>query len=64
MCKHLGLAALLAVACVCNCAAQAGAFPNKPMRWVVPFAPGGDTNVVVRPIAQWANVIKVAGIKL
>ena len=50
--KHLGLAALLAVSCVCDCAAQVGAFPNKPMRWVVPFAPGGGTDVVVRPIAQ------------
>ena len=52
MCKHLGLAAFLAVACVCDCVAQGDAFPNKPMRWVVPFAPGGGTDVVVRPIAQ------------
>ena len=64
MCKHLGLAAFLAVARACDCVAQVDAFPNKPMRGVVPFAPGGGTNVVVRPIAQCANVIKMAGIKL
>jgi tripartite-type tricarboxylate transporter receptor subunit TctC len=50
--KHLGLMALLALCCVCDCVAQTSAFPNKPMRWVVPFAPGGGTDVAVRPIAQ------------
>src|SRR5688572_26426732 len=27
-------------------------YPNKPMRWLIPFAPGGGTDVVARPIAQ------------
>ena len=30
----------------------AARYPNKPIRWVIPFAAGGGTDVIARPIAQ------------
>ena len=47
--RTLVIAALLACA---SAHAQTPPYPVKPMRWVVPFAPGGGTDMAVRPIAQ------------
>jgi tripartite-type tricarboxylate transporter receptor subunit TctC len=44
-------ALLLAAASVPSAFAQSGNYPNKPIRWIIPFAAGGGTDVVARPIA-------------
>jgi tripartite-type tricarboxylate transporter receptor subunit TctC len=34
-------------------AAQAADYPVRPVKWVVPYAPAGTTDVLARIIAQW-----------
>src|ERR1019366_7318107 len=48
---RISLAAIIALAAASGAFAQADAYPNKPVRWVIPFQPGGGTDMVARPIA-------------
>jgi tripartite-type tricarboxylate transporter receptor subunit TctC len=50
--KCINLAAIITLAGASSALAQVGTYPNKPIRWVIPFAPGGGTDMVARPIAS------------
>jgi len=50
----IGLACLLAVAVGAGPVAAAD-YPNRPVRWLIGFAPGGPVDIVARIMSQWLS---------
>lgn len=46
------VAFLLAAILVAPLAGHAQAWPSKPIRWIVPYPPGGSTDIATRPLAD------------
>jgi tripartite-type tricarboxylate transporter receptor subunit TctC len=51
---HLALAAAFAAVAAIG-SAFAADYPARPVKWVVPYPPGGTTDVLARIVAQWLS---------
>jgi tripartite-type tricarboxylate transporter receptor subunit TctC len=53
--RFLHLAASAAALPAVSRVARAQAYPNRPVRMIVPFGPAGTTDIVARLIGQWLS---------
>src|SRR5260370_42166966 len=53
--------ALLAL-CACLTSGAAAEYPDRPVRWVVPYPAGGTTDVIARHVAQTVSQMSGATI--
>ena len=52
--RYLRLIAAVLVASLAGIGTAAAAdYPNRPVKWIVPYPPGGTTDVLARIMAQW-----------
>ena len=51
--RRAAVAAIAAIASFSFLGAASAQYPNKPIKWIVPYPPAGTTDVLARIVAQW-----------
>jgi tripartite-type tricarboxylate transporter receptor subunit TctC len=49
------LSGLICLVCLAAAPAVATDYPNRPVRWLIGFAPGGPVDIVARIMSQWLS---------
>src|SRR5258705_10682674 len=55
MIRTARFAAFTLVTALAGMAADAADYPTRPVKWIVPYPPGGTTDVLARIMAQWLS---------
>ncbi len=53
--KFIWRAAVVAIASFSFLGVASAQYPNKPIKWIVPYPPAGTTDVLARIVAQWLS---------